>query len=269
MYSGTTFTKFSGRLLGAHQKIDRISRRNLNKLLPNKLFFPSINNILQFEGKNGPDGLKRKSPSRNEPWHYYSPFNKDDSEIIELINAHYKRLVVELRGHNAERAGFEAAWLAHALVDGLTPAHHYPYEQKLADIRGGESKETRTSIKSKLVMPGSNTREKVKNNWKMWGPKGLISTHSFFEVGIASIFAPLSFNDSVPSLAECRTVTEIGIGEYFKRIAREIAILDIYSTYYQKGWTTKLAYDIRHKLGPSIVKTVSLAWYLASVEAEK
>ena len=33
MYSGTTLTAVSGRLAGAHQKIDRIARRQLSVLL--------------------------------------------------------------------------------------------------------------------------------------------------------------------------------------------------------------------------------------------
>ncbi len=48
--------------------------------------------------------------------------------LIELIKEHYKNLVKELQANNSERISFEAAWLAHAIVDGLTPAHHYPYE---------------------------------------------------------------------------------------------------------------------------------------------
>ena len=32
------------------------------------------------------------------------------------------------------RAAFEAAWLAHALTDGLTPAHHYPYQEAVSEL---------------------------------------------------------------------------------------------------------------------------------------
>lgn len=267
MYSGTTLTKYSGRVLGAHQKIDRVARKHLTKLLKNDAIFPNANHILHFEGKNGPDAIKRKSPAKDEPWHYYSPFDDDDSQLIDLIRDHYNLLVKELRAGNKERTSFEAAWLAHALVDGLTPAHHYPYEEKLVELRGGEGIESRTTIKEKLVMHGDTRREKVKNNWKMWGPKGLFTTHGLFEMGIATLIMPLGFGEAVPKARHLRKMDEIGPIEWFKRTAREIAVLDMYERYHQKGWTPKLAYDIRHKLGPLLVQTVTLTWYAALSDA--
>lgn len=263
MYSGSTITKYSGRVLGAHQKIDRVARRHLTKLMPNDSMFPKFRRILYFEGKHGPDAIKRKSPAQDEPWHYYSPFDDDDSQLIELIRDHYDQLVRQLKKGNQERVAFEAAWLAHALVDGLTPAHHYPYEEKLVELRGGEGIETRNTVKTKIVMPGLTRREKVKNNWKMWGPKGLLTTHGLFEIGIATIIAPLSFGEAIPKEADIKTMNEIGPIEWFKRSAREIAILGMYDSYYKKGWTPKLAWQVRHKLGPIIVQTVTLTWYAA------
>ena len=269
MYSGTTLTTASGRVMGAHQKIDRIARKHLRRLGVSHPAFPSSRDILKFEGKNGPDGIKRKSPAVNEPWHYFNPFDDDDNTLIGLIEQHYKLLVIALRDNEKERASFEASWLAHALVDGLTPAHHYPYEEKLTELRGGESIETRTSIKEKLVMPGDTKREQVKNNWKMWGPKGLMTTHGLFELGIAAIIAPLSFGESVPSDQDITRMKEQGIGEYFKLRAREIAVLDMYQRFYKKGWTAKLSLDVHQRLIPEIIKTVSLAWYCALEESKK
>lgn len=267
MYSGTTLTKFSGRGLGAHQKIDSIARRHLAKLIKEEAVFPTIRQILHFEGKNGPDGAKRKSPARDEPWHYYSPFNDDDADILRLIKLHYDLLVQVLREGDKERTAFEAAWLAHAIVDGLTPAHHYPYEEKLSELRGGLSKETRTSVRKKMVMPGKTPREKLRNNWKMWGTKGLLMTHWWFEIGIAFLIKPLSFGEAKPTKRELKQFMEIGLNEWFKRTAREIAVLDMYDVYYKKGWTPTLAYQVRHKLGPSIIRSVTLAWYAALCEA--
>ncbi len=270
MYSGTTLTKLSGRFIGAHQKIDSVARRHLAKLTNENgvKIFPPIRKILQFEGKNGPDGIKRKSPARDEPWHFYSPFNDDDSQLSELIRDHYNLLVEQLKQGNKERTAFEAAWLAHALVDGLTPAHHYPYEEELSDIRGGTGNEARQTVKEKIVQPGDTKREKVKNNWKMWGPKGLISTHGLFEIGIASIIKPLSFGDALPTDEDLKKIQEIGVVEWFKRTAREIAVMDMYERYYRRGWSTRLTLDVRHKLMPSVVKTVTLAWYAALIEAD-
>lgn len=267
MYSGTTLTAASGRILGAHQKIDRVARNHLTKLLNDDSVFPTSGKLLHFEGKNGPDGIKRKSPAVDEPWHYYSPFNDEDSQLIDLINSHYKNLVEQLKTGNKERTAFEAAWLAHALVDGLTPAHHYPYEEKLVELRGGEGIETRNTIKGKLVLPGENRREQVKNNWKMWGPKGLISTHGLFEIGIATLILPLTFNDNVPTESMINEMRNIGVAQWFTRRAREIAILDMYDRYYARGWTTKLAYDVRSKMAPTIINTVTLAWYSALIDA--
>jgi hypothetical protein len=267
MYSGTTFTPMSGNILGAHQKLDRVARKHLERLLDDNSVFPKSRKIVHFEGNKGPDAIKRKSPAQDEPWHYYSPFNKDDSQLIELIHDHYQRLVKELKAGNEERTAFEAAWLAHALVDGLTPAHHYPYEETLKELRG-EGIESRDTIKKKLIISGDTRREKFKNNWKIWGGNGLITSHIAFELGIAAILAPLTMSESVPKERDIKIIQEVGIKEWFKRTAREIAILDMYGRYRKKGWTPKLAYDIRHKLGPSIAKTVCLAWYMALIDAK-
>jgi hypothetical protein len=267
MYSGTTLTKFSGRLLGGHQKLDRAARNNLALVLKSDAVFPANRSILQFEGKNGPDGIKRKSPAVDEPWHYYSPFDDNDSQLIELINDHYNNLVKELKAGNQVRTAFEAAWLAHAITDGLTPAHHYPYEQKLTELRGGEGIETRTSIKEKWLFPGETRRQRVSNNWKVWGPKGLFTAHGLFEFGIATIILPLRFRAAAPAPEDLQRIQEIGLAEWFRRAAREIAVLDMFGEYYHKGWTPKLARQVRQKLAPTIVQTITVAWYAALVEA--
>lgn len=268
MYSGTTLTRFSGKVIGAHQKVDRIARKQLATLVKNRNIFPSATKILVFEGKNGPDAIKRKSPAKDEPWHFYSPFDEDDSRLIELIKEHYKNLIKELQANNSERISFEAAWLAHAIVDGLTPAHHYPYEQKLNEIGDSESIENRTSIRKKWLPKGPTARGTVKNTWKMWGPKGLISTHSYFEFGVAILLAPLSVEAADITKAEIDNMLNIGIIEVFKNTAREIAVLDLYHDYIRRGWTPRSAYQVRQKLYPALVKTVALAWYSALIDAD-
>ena len=124
MYSGSTLTNISGNVLGAHQKINRSARKSLDGLLTRRETFPSIKLLLHFEGKNGPDSAKAKLDGVNAPWHFYDPFDPDDGHLLEQIEDHYNRLVNSLNEKNTERAAFEASWLAHALVDGLTPAHH-------------------------------------------------------------------------------------------------------------------------------------------------
>lgn len=267
MYSGSTFTRYSGRILGTHQRIDRIARKHLSSLTTEAARFPKIGMILAFEGINGPDGIKRKSPARDEPWHYFNPFNAEDTELVNLIGAHYRQLIKELKKQNMERSSFEAAWLAHAIVDGLTPAHHYPYEEKLVELRGGAGIETRTSIKQKLIMPGHTKRDLVRKNFKMWGPKGLFTTHGLFEMGVATLLFPLSFSEATPDAQEVLAIQSFGMASYFQRAAKEVAVLDMYTRYYEKGWTPKLAWEVRHRLGPIIVKAVTLTWYQALKEA--
>ena len=134
MYSGSTLTNRSGNLAGAHQKLDRIARKSLADLLKQNTNFPATKLILHFEGKNGPDSAKIKLDGEHAPWHFFDPFDTDDSALVKLIIGHKKNLVKSLKANNLERAAFEASWMAHAIVDGLTPAHHYPFEEELEKL---------------------------------------------------------------------------------------------------------------------------------------
>lgn len=267
MYSGTTLTRYSGRIIGAHQKIDRVARRQLQAILPTDAEFPSIKTILLFEGLNGPDGIKRKSPAVDEPWHYINPDNNQDTQLLHIIEGHYTRLVNELKAKNMERAAFEAAWLAHAVVDGLTPAHHFPYEETLIELRGGKSIETRTTLKEKLLMHGETPLEKIRNNWRMWGSKGLMTTHGLFEIGFATLIAPMKFKQIVPTQTVLRTATTDGPIKTFKKTLDHIASMKLYETYYDTAWTPKYAQQMRSVLAPAIIEAVIIIWYLAAKEA--
>jgi hypothetical protein len=266
MYSGSTLTNISGALVGAHQKIDRVAYKHLSKIVSDMEGFPKIKDILHFEGKNGPDGIKRKSPAKDEPWHFYDPFDEDDSQLLELIEGHYNELVKQLKKGTPERAAFDTSWLAHALVDGLTPAHHYPYEEKLEELRGG-GMHTRDSIKNKIIIPGDTKRDSFKKNWAMWGAGGLMSMHAMFEVGVAMTIAPLSMKTAKPSEKDIETFIDIGYEEWFKRAAREIALLDMYERFHAKGWSPRLVRDVRNHLGPIIIKTITLVWFSAMRDA--
>lgn len=267
MWSGTTLTNFSGSVIGAHQKIDRTAYKYLQDIVTKTDGFPTLRSIMHFEGKNGPDGIKSKSPARDEPWHFYDPFDEDDTELLSYINTHYKELVKQLKKGSPERAAFDAAWLAHAIVDGLTPAHHFPYEERLAEIRGGDGNETRDSIFAKVVMPGETVRAKLQSNWAMYGFGGLMSMHGMFEIGVGMIMAPLSMKKGSPSEGDIESMIELGYEEYFKRAAREIALLDMYDRFHDRGWSPKLVRDIRNYLGPVIIRTVCLVWYSAMRDA--
>lgn len=265
MYSGTTFTNLSGNWLGVHQKLNRSARASMVKITGLKRF-PSSKQINHFEGKNGPDGIKSKSPSQDEPWHYYDPYDPDDTQLLELIKQHYDALVENLRAQDDEKAAFEAAWLSHALVDGLTPAHHYPYEQELERIRGS-NKETRNTIRKKIVISGDTTTEAFKKNWLVWGPKGLITTHGLFEGGVAMVLAPYRKLNIELTEREIAEATKLGLPELFAQSARKIAGQFAYDQFYQKGWTPSLARWVKNELTPDITKVIALGWYLALKQA--
>ena len=267
MFSGTTFTNYSGNVLGGHQKIDRSAYSILNKTVDISLF-PSIKNIIQFEGRNGPDGIKAKSPGKDEPWHYYDPYDDHDHNIIDIMEHHYEELVEALREGNREKSAFEAAWLAHAVVDGLTPAHHYPYEEELERLRGGQGLESRDSVIKKLLIPRDNQADAIKKNWEMWGSKGLLSTHALFEWGVALLIAPLHLGRKPLSKHACKQAVENGVATTFKLAAREIADQDIFHAYYRYGWNQKMVKVVKGYLAPKIVESLAIIWYLALDEAK-
>jgi hypothetical protein len=132
----------------AHQKLDRVAYRHLGALIDQDVFFPTLKRILYFEGQRGPDSTNLKNNMNVEqPWHFINPFDDADTGIFKLIDGHYDNLVAALKSSDKMKAAYEASWLAHALVDGLTPAHHYPYEHEMERLRGGESRHNRKGQK--------------------------------------------------------------------------------------------------------------------------
>lgn len=265
MYSGTTLRTSSGKMLGAHQKLDRVARRALRQVAP-ELPFPDIKHVLHFEGLNGPDGIKRKSPARDEPWHYINPLDDNDTALIEMVADHRVNLIRSLRTENHERAAFEAAWMAHALVDGLTPAHHFPFEDVIEGIRG-EAKEQRTTVFKKLVYPGKTPREMVRNNWYVWGAGGAMTTHGMFELGVATTIKALSFKQAYPHANDMIRARSAGITPLFIEAVRQIHGLDMYTAFQKHGWTSRLARQTREELAPLLVKIIALSWYEAAYQA--
>lgn len=255
--------------MGAHQRIDRLARRELKHLLRKGQVFPSIREILHFEGLNGPDGIKRKSPGQDEPWHYLDPENISDTKLKEMISDHIHNLTEALSSGNTHRAAFESAWMAHAITDGLTPAHHYPLEEKLEELRGGEGLETRNSPRKKLVMPGSTKREKLRNNWEYWGAKGIMTTHLAFELGIATAIAAGRIQHTAPSKSDIARLKKDGFLPIFEEALDHIVGLQLYEEFTRSGWTRRLARDTRNILIPEIVRVIAIAWYYCSLMAEE
>lgn len=269
MYSGTTFRDKSGRLMGVHQKIDRVARKHIVGLLPKEINFPGSRAILHFEGKNGPDGIKRKSPSIDEPWHFIDPTNPIGSPLAVVIAEHIENLAAALADSNMERSAFEASWLAHAITDGLTPAHHYPLEEKLRELRKGEGNETRSSILKKGLMKGETKVEALKNNWKFWGAKGAMTTHLAFEAGIASVVAYQRFNTAMPTEGDITRIRQEGFMQVFYESLSRVAELGMYDKFHRAGWTTALARQTNTILMPTIIRSVTLAWLDAAYRAEE
>ena len=267
MYSGTTLNKTSGGFIGVHQKIDPIARRNLDQLPGVGPGFPAIKEILAFEGDNGPDGLKRKSPSADEPWHYIDPSKSDDRQLVTMILDHQHNLVEALRYNNHERAAFEAAWLSHAIVDGLTPAHHYPLGEKIEEL-WGKPKEERLTIKEKNFIVGETRLETLSKNWEYWGAKGVFMTHAAFEFGVAAAAKTSRYPQKDLDHAWLAQATAQGLEQVFLDAMHEVYSLDMYHTFWNEGWTTKLARQTRRVLLPTIIQVVMFAWYEAYRKAE-
>ncbi len=268
MYSGTTLRHGSGNLAGVHQRIDKVARRCAMSALPVSTKFPALKLILRFEGKNGPDGIKRKSPAQDEPWHYIDPNNPADRGLIDMINDHFTNLAAALKAKNEIRAAFEAAWLAHAIVDGLTPAHHYPLAEKIEELFG-MSNEERTSFLKKTVIHGDTHIDTLTKNWAYWGSKGTFTDHYQFEFGVVTATALSPLRELKLSETARKHVVDDGIEQVFKEALHDINELHMYEEFHNRGWTRHLAFQSRRLLIPRIVETVALAWYAAAVEAGK
>lgn len=255
--------------MGVHQRIDRLAKRELTHLVSRKQHFPTIREILHFEGLNGPDGIKRKSPGRDEPWHYLDPRDPNDNELRVMISDHMYNLSKALQDDNHIRAAFEAAWLAHAITDALTPAHHYPLEEKLEELRGGEGLETRTTTSKKILLPGKTRRHQLVNNWEFWGAKGVMTTHFMFEWGVATTLAAGRLQQTGPSKKDLSRLEKEGFMTLFDEALMRIVDLGLYEEFSRAGWTRRLARETREHLVPEIIRTVTLAWYDSAAKAAR
>jgi hypothetical protein len=82
------------------------------------------------------------------------------------------------------------------------------------------------------------------------------------------VIKPISSKIARPNQLELKTIQRLGLIEYYKQIAREVAMLDMYDRFYKRGWTRALAKCVRQELAPRMAKTVTLAWYLAAKDAD-
>ncbi|HVQ44669.1 MAG TPA: hypothetical protein VMT30_06935 [Candidatus Saccharimonadia bacterium] len=268
MYAGFISPKRVVKSAGIHQRLDSAAYKMIAHYLPDDAF-PELSAILSFEGYNGPDGLNSKIGLRpkgsdptgqdnHNPSHLYDPVS-DSGEVPMHIATHYRGLVECLGSGDMIRAAFEAAWLAHYVGDGLTPAHHFPLEDKIAEAAAKASRDLEAGRFSQFA-------GKIRKNWDIWGAKGHMTTHQNFELGIA--FALLvfpikpQFDDQ-----ELGRARQLGPVEYFKNEAREIAELDLYDRFYKEGWNNDIASMIKRVLAPKAARTIGLIWLLALLEA--
>lgn len=267
MYSTLALTKGTkkdkrtmklSRLVGTHQKLDWAARGLLGRFLPKKVYFPSTKEILNFEGIKGPDGLKRKSPGEDEPMHFIMP-EQDDGKLMELILAHQHNLRHALEQGNQVRAAFEAAWMAHAITDGLTPAHHFPFEETVNELMSDKEFVKIFGNPIKGIMPGDDIMEIMRNNWLHWGAGGYMNRHIAFEMGVAVATATLTNRQITPKM----TVAEFQKADLerdFYRSLKKIHQLDMYGRFRQRGWTADLALESKKILLPEIVRAITLGW---------
>lgn len=267
MYSGFVSHNRVIKSIGIHQRFDVAAYRAIQPYLAAG-GFPELKQILQFEGLGGPDGLKVKSPGEHEPSHLYDPAN-DTGEVPTHIENHYRQLVDSIEAGDMIRASFEAGWLAHYICDGLTPAHHFPLEDKLAELgieqADLDAKSRAQRVERARALPISSS---LRKNWALWGRKGLLSTHVNFELGVASalLIFPIRIALDHDRLAQAR---RIGAVEFFKAEAREIAKLDLYDRFYKDGWTADIANIIRRQIAPQTARAIGVIWLLAYLDASQ
>ena len=260
-------SKHSGKLVGTHQKLDRVARRELTRIARKDFDFPTIKEILYFEGTRGPDGLKRKSPGVDEPMHFIIP-DHDDGKLIKLILDHQYNLKKALKAENNVRAAFEAAWLAHAITDGLTPAHHFPYQEAVSELMSDKEYVTIFGQPVKGIMRGDNLRETARNNWLYWGAEGYMTKHIAFEYGVALVAAAEPATKLTPKITK-KDLENLDLKTEFYKSLEKIHNLDMYARFRHTGWNNELATESYKILLPEIVRMITLAWYSALPERTK
>lgn len=265
MYSGFITVRHTADWLGVHQKFNRSAYRHVPPHVQISEF-PSLDRIQHFEGYNGPDGMKIKSLHRgDEPSHFYNP-ETETGPLLEHVENHYHSLVTALAEGNQSRAAFEAAWLAHTVTDGLTPAHHEPYEEELHEMYHDNGGQAFVKPRHKVIIQGERKVQALKQNWQMWGRDGLLSRHIYFELGVATavLGSRIQTNLAASKLKEAR---KVGAIDFFKQEAAGIHELRLYDQFRRTSWTAELGRTVRRQLAPTVVEAIAVEWILAAEAA--
>jgi len=263
MYSGFITRKRVIGKFGIHQRFDNLAYKLILPMLKTQTF-PTKKQILHFEGMNGPDGLKVKSPNYNEPSHLYNP-KDNQGEVPTHIKNHYALLTEALKQADLIRASFEAAWLAHFITDGLTPAHHAMGDE-IVGLDQKSSKIIAVLLENPKKLEQNPRFKKLKKQWGMWGGKGVMTRHFYFELGAATAMMlariKVKFDWDKYELAQTK-----GPLALFRREAKDIAKLNLYDRFQTEGWNNKIAKIIKNQIAPQTIETIAVIWLLAYVEA--
>lgn len=256
MFSGIPFSKKYSPF-GDHQRIDRLAYTYLKKRLDLSRF-PSVQSILDFEGRNGPDGAKYMGEGEE---HFYDP-QTDGAELLVLIHECYDELVASIAAGNTFKAARAASWLAHAIVDGLTPAHHFPYHETVNELMA-DTEHVRDSIGKHFYIKGETMPSSIKKTWRLTGPQGVLTSHTLFETSMA-----LSLQQFRPRLNLSLPPKE-SIDDIFRERARLVNTLGLYDKFIRRGPNPSMSLKIRRVVGPAMVEAVALIWARAIEEAKK
>jgi hypothetical protein len=259
-------SKHSGKLIGVHQKLDKVARKLLGAKMEG-VDFPTIKEILYFEGSRGPDGIKKKSPGVDDPDYFIIP-SKDDGKLFEIVMNHQYNLAQALKEKNRERAAFEAAWMAHALTDAMTPAHHYPYRKVVDELMTDKDYKTLFGHEIKGIMRGETLLQAARNNWLYWGAGGVMTKHIAYEYGVAYIIKPVRLERLMPKNIEASELKNVDLKKEFYDAVNKVDSLKMYDHFLDSGWTTQLAVETREILIPEIVRLIVLGW-ASSIELAK
>lgn len=240
---------------GDHQRIDRLAYQYMGKHL-NMTKFPSIKAILANEGRNGPDGAKYEGGAEG---HFYNP-KTEGAELLVIIHKYYDALVVALAKQDLNTAAKEASWLAHAVVDGLTPAHQFPYEEAVSTLTADTS-HVRDTASKQFYIRGETMGASIEKTWKLTGPQGLLTSHTLFETSMA-----LALQYFRPKL-QLQLPPKNSVDEIFRSRARLVKSLELYDKFMRRGPNPSMSLKLRRIVGPAMVEAVVLLWSLALEEA--
>ncbi|MDR0397879.1 MAG: hypothetical protein LBH36_01695 [Candidatus Nomurabacteria bacterium] len=269
MFSRYIFPDKKTEKAATHQRLDRAARRQIARHLPKGLCFPTAKEIIHFEGMNGPDGLaSKKGAYIDEPYQFIPP-DFSDTRLLVCVKNHLYNLHEATKADNRVRMSFEAAWMAHMIVDGLSPPHHQPLKEQLRELDNRELSELKSRI-SRIITPGTNMKEFFELNWKRMGPRGVGTNHVMFEAGVDFLLMPYTTKQLVTSL-HCEDIKRAKNGEYISMFKKSVEYIDSYQMferYERDGWTEALAHDVRDVMVPEMIKMISLGWLAGIYKGE-